>query len=276
MIHVDVVMPRLFAEGASDLRIQVEITTGSLTALVGPSGSGKTTLLRLLAGLETPHSGRIVVDENVWLDKVQSINLSPQQRSIGFVFQDTALFPNMTIRENIQYAAPNGQRAFVDELIEATGLAPFVNQKPIRLSGGQRQRVALARALVRRPQLLLLDEPFAALDAPASQTIREVLLKLHQTWGTTTLLVSHHEDDVKALADRVIGLVQGRIQTDVVMADQSPDMDLMERITHIEYDETRHYWIIETATTQLQSSNPAWRQLRVGDLLKTARLSTLD
>lgn len=268
MIQIDVVMPRLFSEGASDLQVKLELQSGSLTALVGPSGSGKTTVLRLLAGLETPRQGRIVVDESVWLDTSQRLNKPPQQRSIGYVFQDTALFPNMTVRENIQFAAPSDQQTLVEELIEATGLESFVNQKPSRLSGGQRQRVAIARALVRRPQLLLLDEPFAALDAQASQTLRQVLLELHQSWGTTTLLVSHHEIDVQALANRVIRLVQGRIESDETLTAQTADSSLMERITHIAYNESQQRWLIETATSQLQSTNPAWSQCKVGDLIQ--------
>ncbi|GAB4052998.1 ATP-binding cassette domain-containing protein [Spirosoma litoris] len=268
MIHIDVVMPRLFVEGASDLHVQLEIASGSLTAVVGPSGSGKTTLLRLLAGLENPQQGRIMVENDVWLDKNQGINWKPQQRSIGYVFQDTALFPNMTVRENMQYAAPAGQQTLLDELIEATGLNALVNQKPERLSGGQRQRVALARALVRRPQLLLLDEPFAALDAEASQTLRQVLLTLHQTWGTTTLLVSHHEVDVQTLADRVVRLVQGRIQTDEIIANRIADKSELEVILHIAYDDARQQWVVETATTQIQSSNPIWANRRVGDLIR--------
>lgn len=272
MIHIDVVMPRLFAEGTGELQVRTDLETGGLTALVGPSGSGKTTLLRLLAGLETPRQGRIVVNDSVWLDVGQGINQPPQQRSIGYVFQDTALFPNMTVRENILYAVPNGSKSLVQELIEATGLAAFVNQKPYRLSGGQRQRVALARALVRRPQLLLLDEPFVALDAQASQTLRHVLGQLHRSWGITTLLVSHHEIDVLALADRVIRLVQGRIETDDRLADRVANQPFMERIIHIEYNENRKMWVIETATVQLQSVNPAWGRLRVGDLIQITGL----
>ena len=268
MIHIDVVIPRLFAEGASDFQVQLEIESGSITAIVGPSGSGKTTLLRLLAGLEAPQQGRIVVEEAVWLDQRQTINRTTQQRSIGYVFQDTALFPNMTVLENILYAAPAGQQGFVNELIEATGLETFVDQKPIRLSGGQRQRVALARALVRRPKLLLLDEPFAALDADASQALRQVVLRLHQNWGTTTLLVSHHEIDVQALADRVIQIVQGRVHTDERIKDRVADNLQMEAIRQITYDEARQHWVIETDTTRIQSSNPGWKNLRVGDLLQ--------
>ncbi len=268
MIQLDVVMPRLFAEGSGELRVQTTIAAGSLTALVGPSGSGKTTLLRLVAGLETPRQGRIMVGESVWLDTRQNINRPPQQRSIGYVFQDTALFPNMTVRENIQYATPAGNQTKVQGLIEATGLSPFVNQKPGLLSGGQRQRVALARALVRRPQLLLLDEPFAALDSESAQSLRHVLLDLHQTWGTTTLLVSHHEADVTALADRVVRLVRGRIQTDE--ADRRHIPALNEQIIRIHYDETAQQWVIETTTARLQSANPAWGQRRVGEWITIA------
>ena len=273
-MHLDVVMPRLFAEGASELRVQLELESGSLTALVGPSGSGKTTLLRLLAGLETPHLGRIVLDGDVWFDKNQVINRPPQQRSIGYVFQDTALFPNMTVRGNIAYAAPRGQQALVNELIETTGLEPFANQKPIRLSGGQRQRVALARALVRRPQLLLLDEPFAALDTEASQTLRQVLLQLHQTWGTTTLLVSHYEADVQALADRVVRLVQGRVQTDERRVAQREVGLLNEPIQRITYDKVRQLWLIETDTATIQSPDSAWANWQVGDLLQIKKMPT--
>ena len=268
MIQIDVELPRLFAEGAGELRVQLALAPGTLTALVGPSGSGKTTLLRLLAGLETPKQGRIVVDEAVWLDCRQRINRKPQQRSVGYVFQDTALFPNMTVLENIQYATPAGAQPLFHKLVDETGLAPFINQKPLRLSGGQRQRVALVRALIRRPRLLLLDEPFAALDAQASQALRKIVGELHQEWGTTTLLVSHHEVDVQALADRVVRLVQGRIESDTRIDEQTIDAPLVERITRIEYDELRQQWIINSDTTQLISSNPAWKQRRVGDVLQ--------
>lgn len=270
MIQLDVRMPRLFAEGTSELRVQLAIESRSLSALVGPSGSGKTTLLRLLAGLETPKTGRISVNDDLWLDTGQAINRPPQQRSIGYVFQDTALFPNMTVRENIRYAALRGEQNLVSELMEATGLDSFAEQTPVRLSGGQRQRVALARALVRRPQLLLLDEPFAALDAEAGQHLQRVLLDLHQRWKTTTLLVSHHEADVRALADRVIRLVAGRVQSDLTAPEHVFSHELREVITQIAYDETRQVWQVETSRTHLQSSNPAWGHYKVGDLVWVA------
>lgn len=264
MIEIAVSMPRLFAEGAGTLNVNLTITPGSLTAIVSPSGSGKTSLLRVLAGLETPKQGRIVVGKNVWFDTGQRINRRPQQRSIGYVFQDTALFPNLSVRENIAYGASADGRTLVDELVNATGLNAFIHQKPTRLSGGQRQRVALARALVRRPQLLLLDEPFAALDEASATQLRHVLLDLHRAWGTTTLLVSHHDADVRVLADRVITLVQGQIQEQSTRTTPAG----RERIDRIYVDEVTKQWVIETATGQLRSADARWQQATAGDFVQ--------
>ncbi|WP_080056439.1 ATP-binding cassette domain-containing protein [Spirosoma aerolatum] len=270
MIEIDLTMPRLFTEGPGELKVRIALESGSLTVLTGPSGAGKTTLLRLLAGLEIPHNGRIAVDGRVWLDTQQRVNLPPQKRSIGYVFQDTALFPNMTVQEAILFAAPNGDQDFVNQLIDITGLRAFMNQKPALLSGGQRQRVALARALVRRPHVLLLDEPFAALDSQSSQTLRQVLLELHKLWKTTTLLVSHHTQDTRVLANRLIQIVQGQVERDEqCLNDELPP--IVEPITHILYQEEHRQWIIQTATSQLRSTNPAWGQRRAGDLILVNR-----
>ncbi|GAB3542506.1 ATP-binding cassette domain-containing protein [Spirosoma fluminis] len=265
MIEADLTLARLFAEGAGELHIRLELATGSLTALVGPSGSGKTTLLRLLAGLETPQQGRIAVNNIAWLDTSRGINLRPQQRSVGYIFQDAALFPNLTVRENILFVTPRGQQALADQLIDATGLGPFVTQKPTVLSGGQQQRVALARALVRQPKLLLLDEPFAGLDTDAVQTLRHLLLDLHRRWGTTTVLVTHDNADVQALADRVIRLKQGHIQSDEANVNRSALPQLNERIRQVWFDEAQQQWVLETDTVQLRSANPEWGKLSVGD-----------
>ncbi len=267
MIQIAVTLPRLFAEGAGQLRLDLALTTGSLTAVVGPSGSGKTTLLRLLAGLETPQQGRIVVEEAVWFDRDQRVNRTPQQRSVGYVFQDTALFPNLTVRENIAYAAEKDGRTLVDHLVESTGLRAFVDKKPNALSGGQRQRVALARALVRRPTLLLLDEPFAALDSTSAEQLRPVLLALHRAWGTTTLLVSHHEADVRALADRVVCLEQGRVVRDEDFPKSATPALIEERVERIHRDELTGQWVLETATAQFRSTNVDWQGVRPGDVV---------
>lgn len=270
MIDAALRLPRLFADGAGELAVELTLPTGSLTALVGPSGSGKTTLLRLLAGLDVPSEGHIVVDGQVWLDTGRGLNQRPQQRSVGYIFQDAALFPNLTVRDNILFVTPRGERTRADQLIEATGLTPFAEQKPATLSGGQQKRAALARALVRRPQLLLLDEPFSALDAAAADQLRQVVLDLHRDWGTTTLLVSHHRIDVDTLAERVISLHQGRIQADqpTYPADRP-----IGRINRIGFDEAAQVWVVDTDSFQVRSADARWGQRRVGDRIEVSWLS---
>ena len=267
MIAANLTLARWFVQGAGELRVQFELATGSLTALVGPSGSGKTTLLRLLAGLETPTQGRIVVNDRVWVDTTQGINLRPQKRSVGYIFQDAALFPNLTVRENILFVTPRGETSRADDLINATGLSAFADKKPTALSGGQQQRVALARALVRRPELLLLDEPFAALDAPAASQLRQVLLAMHRAWGTTTVIVSHHDADVQTLADRVVHLAEGHIQATLQHADPVNPVHFRERVRRVWFDEPNQQWVIETDTVQLRSADSQWSQLPIGEFI---------
>lgn len=214
MIEMDVRMSRLFAEGPGQLRVQLSLEKHSFTAISGVSGAGKTTLLRILAGLTPPTEGRITVEGEMWLDTTQKVNKPVQQRSIGFVFQDIGLFPNMTVRENLSYAASDKKDPFIEELLAMVGMESLAHRKPDGLSGGQRQRAALARALVRRPKLLLLDEPFSALDTATSQLLREQLLLLHRHVQTTTLLVTHNPEDIRQLADRQIELEQGQIVID--------------------------------------------------------------
>lgn len=197
--------------GALQLDIRTRIDPGAFVALFGPSGAGKTTVLRLLAGLATPDSGSIVVNGKTWFDSAARINLPPQQRSIGIMFQDYALFPNMSVRENIAYAVSRRENAWVDELVELTGLGNLQHRRPATLSGGQKQRVALARALARKPALLLLDEPLSALDAELRQQLQSDLAQVHDRFGLTTLLVSHDIGEVFRLSQRVLRLAKGRI-----------------------------------------------------------------
>jgi molybdate transport system ATP-binding protein len=197
------------ASGRLDLDVQATIPAASFVALFGPSGAGKTTVLRMLAGLTEPDGGKIVVDGETWFDAERRINLPPQKRAIGFVFQDYALFPNLNVRENVAYAAKDA--AWVDELLELAGLSALQGRLPDTLSGGQKQRVALARAIARKPKLLLLDEPLSALDAAMRGQLQDHLLLLHQRFGLTTLLVSHDVGEVFKLAQRVLQLESGRI-----------------------------------------------------------------
>ncbi len=201
------------AGGNGVLHIDIELAGQSFTALYGPSGAGKTTLLRIIAGLLQPEQGIIEVNGQTWLNTAKKINLPPQMRNIGFVFQDYALFPNMTVEENLLYALPNdGNRIKVQQLLEMIGLQNLAHQKPQLLSGGQKQRVALVRALVRNPQILLLDEPLSALDNDTRNNLQNELKTIHQQLKLTTLLVSHHIPEIYKLVDKVIKIDQGKVE----------------------------------------------------------------
>ncbi|MGE5657088.1 MAG: sulfate/molybdate ABC transporter ATP-binding protein [Actinomycetota bacterium] len=193
-------------------QVSLEIKTGSLVALLGPSGSGKSTLLRLIAGLEAPDSGKI------WLVGQDATFQSVQDRNIGFVFQHYALFKHLTIRENIAFGlnirkAPKLRtRQRVEELLELVQLSGLGDRYPSQLSGGQRQRVALARALAVEPQVLLLDEPFGALDAKVRKELRDWLRHLHDEVNVTTVFVTHDQEEAMEVADEIVVMNQGRVE----------------------------------------------------------------
>ncbi len=200
------------ADGDFILDIVLEIPAQALVAVMGPSGSGKTSLLKMIAGLMVPDKGKIVINDSIWFDTHQKVNRKPQERSTGYVFQEYALFPNMSLRENLLFAAgKHSDKKIVGELMELMGLTTLQDRKPAHLSGGQQQRVALARAIVRRPKILLLDEPFAALDKPMRQRLQQDLKMLHQHYQTTTLLVSHDPVEVARLAQTVVVLKNGKV-----------------------------------------------------------------
>jgi sulfate transport system ATP-binding protein len=192
--------------------VSLDISEGSLTAVLGPSGSGKSTLLRIVAGLERPDSGE------VRLEGEDATGLAPQRRNVGFVFQHYAAFKHMTVRDNVAFALtirkrPKPEiRARVDELLELVQLKGFADRYPARLSGGQRQRMALARALAAEPRVLLLDEPFGALDARVRAELRDWLRRLHDEVHVTTVFVTHDQEEAMEVADRVAVLDQGRLQ----------------------------------------------------------------
>jgi sulfate transport system ATP-binding protein len=192
--------------------VSVDVETGSLTALLGPSGSGKSTLLRVIAGLERPDAGA------VWLDGADVTGRPPQKRGVGFVFQHYAAFKHMTVWDNVAFGLsirrrPRAEiRERVRELLDLVQLTGLAERYPAQLSGGQRQRMGLARALAVDPTVLLLDEPFGALDARVRKELREWLRRLHDETGTTTVIVTHDQEEAMEVADRVAVLNRGRIE----------------------------------------------------------------
>lgn len=194
------------------LAVNFEIPHKKVTALFGPSGSGKTSTLRIIAGLEMADDGTIIHGEEVWFDKMKTISLVPQQRSLGFLFQDYALFPHMTVEKNVAYGIKGREKLKeVKELISLVGLSGYEHCYPGQLSGGQKQRVALIRALARKPELLLLDEPLSALDMETRLRLQEDLKRIIQQFQTTTLFVTHDVTEVYKLADYVVVLESGRV-----------------------------------------------------------------
>lgn len=187
-----------------------------VTVLFGPSGSGKTTILRCLAGLDKPAEGTIEFEGDTWFDSARKTFVPPQRRSIGFVPQDYALFPHLTVAANIGYGlrgTPTAERrARVDEIMNWLGLAGLENRPPAKLSGGQQQRVALARAVARKPRLLLLDEPLSALDAPTRERLRNDLRNWLGQLGLPAILVTHDRNEALALGDQFIVVHAGRIE----------------------------------------------------------------
>ena len=192
--------------------VSIDVPDGSLTALLGPSGSGKSTLLRVIAGLEKPDAGTVEVGGE------DTTHVPAQQRDVGFVFQHYAAFKHMTVRDNVGFGLsirkrPKAQvKAKVDELLELVGLAGFHGRYPAQLSGGQRQRMALARALAIEPRVLLLDEPFGALDANVRSDLRTWLRRLHDEVHVTTVLVTHDQEEAMEVASNLVVLRDGRIE----------------------------------------------------------------
>lgn len=215
MIHINITKPLHTADGTIELSVNKEIESGDFLTLFGKSGSGKTTLLRIIAGLETPKSGSIIVDGVVWFDGEKKINLPPQRRNVGFVFQDYALFPNMSVRQNLEFALKEKKDTKkVGEILELMEIQNLSSMKSERLSGGQKQRVAVARALMTDPKILLLDEPLSALDGAMRLKLQEELLAVHQRFGLTSVLVSHDISEIFRLSNRVFQISLGNISKD--------------------------------------------------------------
>ena len=212
MISLDLHKRLEGSDGMLSLHFQADIPSGSFITLYGPSGAGKTSTLRMLAGLMEPDAGSISVEGETWYDPNNRTNLPPQKRNIGYVFQDYALFPHLSVRQNLEFALMDTKEmAVVDELIDITELGELQSRRPHTLSGGQKQRVALARALVRKPKILLLDEPLAALDHKIRLKMQDYLLELHREFGLTTLLVSHDIGEISKLSNLVFQMENGQV-----------------------------------------------------------------
>lgn len=195
-----------------DLDVSLECPDGSLTAIVGPSGAGKTTLIRSIAGLEKPDSGSIHLGETCWFDRAAGHFIPPHRRGLGLVFQDYTLFPHLTVLKNITFAASDPDRA--RSLMHDFGILHLADKKPGSISGGERQRAAFCQALARDPVLLLLDEPFSALDVATRRSLRDLLRNLKGDLRIPVLHVTHDLDEAQFLGDDILAVDGGRIAPD--------------------------------------------------------------
>lgn len=199
MIIVDIEKKLKAYKGQQVLKIFARFPQGSITKIYGPSGAGKTTFLKIIAGLTHPEKGVINVDDNIWLDTAANISLSPQKRKAGFVFQNYALFPNMTVLQHLEYATDDDQ--WIERLLTIGKLETFVKHKPEYLSGGQQQRLSILRAMATKPKVLLMDEPFSALDPKMKSELIPQVKLLWKELGTTTLIVTHNPNELEGLSD---------------------------------------------------------------------------
>jgi len=260
-LNVDI--EKRFSSGAAvAAAFETELTGGSVLVLFGPSGAGKTTVLRCLAGLERPDSGVIRFRDRVWFDAMSGRSLAPQRRRIGYVFQEQALFPHLTVRQNVGFGLTIRRRAdrerLIEDLLSRLGISAIAQQLPRELSGGQVQRVALARALAIQPELLLLDEPFASLDGPARRRLRLDLRTLLAQTGTFAVLVTHDRGEALALGDQIAVLAGGRIRQ------VGPVLDVMSHPADLQVAESVG---IETVlSASVESSERGLLNLRIGSM----------
>ena len=205
MISIEIEKKLKTYRGQQSLKVTAQFATGSVTKIYGPSGAGKTTFLKIMAGFTQPEKGIIAIDDDTWLDTDHKISLSPQKRMAGFVFQDYALFPNMTLQQHLEYAT--GDTAWIKRLLNIGMLEKFTSHKPEYLSGGQQQRLAILRALAIKPKLLLMDEPFSALDLETKSAIIKELKGVFDELKMTVFIVTHNPLEAKGLAQQELNII---------------------------------------------------------------------
>jgi molybdate transport system ATP-binding protein len=274
MIEIDI--QKTFSQNGREHKMQFEmqVAKGEFVTIIGESGEGKTSLLRMIAGLLNPDIGQIKVNKELWFCTSYPTNISPQKRRVGFVFQDYALFPNMTVNENLLFATTHeNEEVIIDEVLETMELQDLQNRKPNTLSGGQQQRVALARALVQKPEILLLDEPLSALDYTMRNKLQNYLLKAHKKFNLTTIMVSHDISQTIKMSDRVFvlknGIIHKRGTPLEVFADanSSDTSKIKGEIIKIDRSETEAIItvLIGSQTVKVSNSISVSRTMNVGD-----------
>ncbi|MEM6895037.1 MAG: ATP-binding cassette domain-containing protein [Bacteroidota bacterium] len=263
-------------QGAFHLDVKLAIPEGKLVTLYGPSGAGKTSILRMLAGLMSPDDGNINVNETSWFNGNSKSDVPSRKRNVAFVFQDFALFPNMTVVENLCFAMPHRDEKQARDLLTFMDLEGLQDAKPRLLSGGQQQRVALARALAQQPKILLLDEPLSALDFDLRKRMQNLLRKVHDKFGYTTVLVSHDPNEIMALSDWVYHIDNGKIvkegKVDKFFQNQD-DTLITGTVLKIESHDKGYNVALEIQNTSLEIhlSEEKGKTLKVGDKIEMSQ-----
>ncbi|RZS93673.1 ATP-binding cassette domain-containing protein [Aquimarina brevivitae] len=239
-------------KGEMLLDVDFTLSKGKITALYGPSGAGKTSIAKMIGGFMKPDQGLITIDNTIWYDSQHNIFKKPQDRTVGFVFQDYALFPNMSIRQNLIYALPNKTSLpWVSKILDVMELSKIEGERPEKLSGGQKQRVALARALVQQPSLLVLDEPLSSLDAQLKSKIQTYLKNYSEERKLTTLLISHDRDEIESLSDYIYTIKEGKIvhqgKPEINTNTLNNKLQLQGKVVRIEKNENHQKVVLDIA-----------------------------